>query len=76
MPEIPRMLTIAETASVFGVSKYHVRMLALSGKVAAVRVGTGKILINADSVTAYFNTCTLLDVETPAGGIRPIPAKL
>ena len=78
MSEIPRMLSVDETAATFGISKYYARQLALTGKVHAVRIGRGKLLLNAASVAAYFNNARLTDVETnaPAGGIRPIPAKL
>lgn len=57
----PVMLTVAETAKVFGISEYYARQLAMTSTVNAVRVGTGrgKILINAESVQNYFNSARL-----------------
>jgi excisionase family DNA binding protein len=58
------MLTIAEAAKTFNLSAYFVRALALSGKVAAVRAGTGKngkILVNAKSLEQYLENATLTD---------------
>ena len=53
---IPIMRGIHDTAIAFGVTEYYMRQLAISGKVAAVRVGKGgKILINQNSVSDYFN---------------------
>jgi len=52
---IPTMLGVKETAEKFGIAQHYARQLALSGKVKAVRVGRGKILINAQSVVDFFN---------------------
>lgn len=52
---IPIMLGVKETALRFGIAQHYARQLALSGKVKAVRVGRGKILINAQSVVDFFN---------------------
>lgn len=52
---IPIMLGVKETALRFGIAQHYARQLALSGKVKAVRVGRGKILINAQSVVEFFN---------------------
>ena len=52
---IPTMLGVKETAETFGISAHYARQLALSGQVKAVRVGRGKILINAQSVADFFN---------------------
>lgn len=73
---LPVMLTVNQTAETFGIAKHHARQLALTGKVRAVRAGT-KILINRDSVSEYFNSCTLTD-EAPEqiGVFKPVPAKL
>ena len=46
----PLMLGVKETAERFGIAQHYARQLALSGKVKAVRVGRGKILINVQSV--------------------------
>ena len=54
--DIPLMLGIKEIAERFGIAQHYARQLALSGKVKAVRVGRGKILINAQSVTEYFDS--------------------
>lgn len=51
----PTMLTVKETAEEFQISQYYARQLALSGTVKAVRIGKGKILINAESVAEYFS---------------------
>lgn len=75
MVEIPRMLSIEDAAKEAGLSKYAVRLLALSGKVAAVRIGKGKIMINLDSLAEYFTNAKLTDTvpdEPQKGGIRPV----
>lgn len=73
---LPVMLTVNQTAETFGIAKHHARQLALTGKVRAVRAGT-KILINRDSVSEYFNSCTLTDEEPEQVGVfKPVPAKL
>ncbi|MBO4867957.1 MAG: helix-turn-helix domain-containing protein [Ruminococcus sp.] len=61
------MLGIPETADAFGISQHYARQLALQGKVKAVRVGKGKILINQQSVSEYFSNCYLNEHE---GGER------
>ncbi len=58
---IPQMCGIDQIAEMFGISRYYARQLALSGKVAAVRVGRGKILVNADSVADFFGAARLHD---------------
>lgn len=55
-PNVPIMLGVKETAERFGIAQHYARQLALSGKVKAVRVGRGKILINAQSVAEFFNS--------------------
>ena len=74
---VPEMLGIKETADKFGISQHYARQLALSGTVKAVRVGRGKILINAQSVADYFNS-SYINGSQPAqnGGIKPIPVNL
>jgi len=54
--DIPLMLGVKEIAERFGIAQHYARQLALSGKVKAVRVGRGKILINAQSVAEYFDS--------------------
>ena len=56
---IPDMRSIKATAKRFGLAEHLVRMLVLSGKVKAVRIGDndnkGKILVNQQSLVQYFN---------------------
>lgn len=75
---IPTMLGVKEIAQRFGIAVNYARQLALSGKVKAVRVGRGKILINAESVAEFFDNSYISDSSAPAqvSGITPIPAKL
>lgn len=74
---IPKMLGIKETADEFGISQNYARQLALSGTVKAVRVGRGKILINAQSVADFFNSSYINNqTSTSIGDIKPIPVKL
>ena len=72
---VPQMLSIEDIAKETGLSKYAVRMLALSGTVAAFRVGRGKILINVDSVAEYLSNARLTDAEPDPhakSGIHPV----
>ena len=77
-PNIPLMLGIKEIAERFGITQHYARQLALSGTVKAVRVGRGKILINAQSVAEFFNNNYIN--STPEKQeitiIKPIPIKL
>ena len=78
MNNVPRMLSVEDTAKASGLSKYAVRLLALSGKVAAVRIGKGKIMVNLDSLAEYFTNAKLTDAvpdEPKSGGIRPVSAR-
>lgn len=71
------MLGIKETAEKFSISQNYARQLALSGSVKAVRVGRGKILINAQSVADFFNSSYINDPEPAhASVIKPIPVNL
>ena len=74
---IPEMLGVKETAMRFGIAQHYARQLALSGAVKAVRVGRGKILINAESVADFFNS-SYINAQRPAsvGDITPIAARL
>ncbi len=76
--QIPDMRGIIETAQNFGISAHYARQLALSGTVAAVRIGKGKILICQQSVAEYFNNSRIPNdaPEQLFGGIRPIPVKI
>ena len=78
MNKPPLMLGIKEAAAHFGISQHYCRQLALSGTVKAVRVGKGKILINCDSLAAFFDSATIPDQtgKTAPDGIHPIPVKL
>ncbi|MBQ8922117.1 MAG: helix-turn-helix domain-containing protein [Oscillospiraceae bacterium] len=73
---IPRMCGIDQIAEMFGISRYYARQLALSGKVAAVRVGRGKILVNADSVAAFFDDARIGSESQESPRIIPIPRAL
>ncbi len=75
--KIPEMLGVKEIAEKFGIAQHYARQLALSGKVKAVRVGRGKILINAQSVADFFNS-SYISVSEPAPtmGIKPIAVRL
>ncbi|MBQ8296343.1 MAG: helix-turn-helix domain-containing protein [Ruminococcus sp.] len=81
MPEIemknnvPLMLGVKETAKRFGISQHYARQLALTETVKAVKIGRRKILINADSVSEYFNS-TYINTPAPETGIKPIDVKL
>lgn len=81
MPEIemknnvPLMLGVKEIAERFGISRYYARQLALTETVHAVKVGRGKILINANSVAEYFNS-TYINTPAPETEIKPIAVKL
>ena len=55
------MLTLKQASAIYGLSYYAVRMLALSGEIPAIRVGKGKILVNADGLAEYLNTARLTD---------------
>lgn len=74
---IPEMLGIKETAEKFGISQNYARQLALSGTVKVVRVGKGKILINAWSVADFFNN-NYINAPKPTHDpvIKPIPVNL
>lgn len=74
---IPKMLGIKETADEFGISQNYARQLALSGTVKAVRVGRGKILINAQSVVDFFNSSYINTPESAhISENKPIPVNL
>jgi len=74
---IPEMLGVKETAMRFGISQNYTRQLALSGAVKAVRVGRGKILINAESMADFFNNSYInAQKSAPNGDIKPISVKL
>lgn len=72
---LPVMLTVNQTAEVFGIARHHARQLALSGAVKAIRAGN-KILINQQSVCDYLNSSTLCAPAEKSGELKPIPVKL
>lgn len=80
--QVVRMEGIKEAAQLFGLSKNHVRTLALNGKVKAVRVSNSpnaKILINIQSLNDYFNSSFIGTEEQAVHSntvIQPIPVKL
>ena len=73
--EIPKMLTIQETAEQFGLAKHFVRSLVLDNKVVYVKAGK-KYLVNAQKFIEYLSTGDGGD-ESPSGqqsngGIRQL----
>lgn len=52
--KIPTMLTINEVAQRTGLAKFHIRTLALQGKIKSIRAGK-KILINFEKFIEYLN---------------------
>lgn len=52
--QIPKMLSIAQTAKVIGLAKHYDRQLVLQGKVKYIRSGV-KYLLNLDSLINYLN---------------------
>lgn len=74
MNNVPRMLSIPETAAAFGLSQYAVRMLLLSGKVHGLRIGRGKLLCNCDDLTRYLSEsyANESEPENQTGGIQPV----
>ncbi len=77
--KIPRMLTIRETAELFGLPVHFVRDKVNSGEVVAVKAGR-KFLVNVDRFADYLNGCTVLinqscSTENNAPRIAPIPLR-
>ena len=72
---IPDMRGIKSAAKISGLAEHHIRQLALTGKIKAVRAGV-KILVNMQSLSDYLNCNTLNIVEEQGDSLRPIPAKL
>ena len=67
----PLMLGVKEAAAHFGISQHYCRQLALSGTVKAVRVGRGKILVNCDSLAAFFDSARIADqINKTAHGLQ------
>lgn len=64
MEKVPEMLTVAETAKRFGLSEYAVRLLLRQGRVRGLRVGRGKLLVNAGSVAQLLETATVNDTPS------------
>ncbi len=73
----PTMLGIKETAEAWGITQHYARQLALSGKVNAVRIGKGKILLNQQSVADYFNNSrlTMADTDQNYEGVKPVSVR-
>lgn len=65
--EIPRMLTIRETAELFNLPIHFVRQKVGSGEVVSVRAGR-KFLVNAESVSEFLRT------GKPQGTTKAAPA--
>ena len=61
------------------ITPHFIRQLALSGKIHAVRIGKGKIIVNMESLDNYLSGSKLTDDEpssTADGGIRPVPLRI
>ena len=62
------------------ITPHFIRQLALSGKIHAVRVGKGKIIVNMDSLDNYLSGSKLTDEQptptTDGGGIRPVSLRM
>lgn len=62
------------------ITPHFIRQLALSGKIHAVRVGKGKIIVNMDSLDNYLSGSKLTDEQptqtADSGGIRPVPLRI
>jgi excisionase family DNA binding protein len=67
------MLTIAETAKLFGLPVYFVRSKVNAGEVVAVKAGR-KFLVNVLKFEEYLNThrVPLENKPTQAASVRPI----
>lgn len=74
---IPKMSGVKGTAEIFGISQNYARQLALSGAVKAVRIGRGKILINVQSLSEFFNSSYINAPEpVQTSEIKPISVNL
>lgn len=62
------------------ITPHFIRQLALAGKIHAVRIGKGKIIVNMESLDSYLSGSKLTDDEpsstADSGGIRPVPLKI
>ena len=67
--QIPKMLTIEETAKTFNLPKNFIRQAVLDGRIVHVKAGK-KFLINAHKVEEWLNTG---DMSPP--GAMPKPAE-
>ncbi len=74
---IPRMLTIKETAKEFNLPEHFVRQTVLSGRCVAVRAGK-KYLVNANKFSEFLNTSTVEQNENivQQAGIMKVPVKM
>ena len=71
--QIPKMLTIEETAKTFNLPKNFVRQAVLDGRIIHVKAGK-KFLINAHKVEEWLNTGDMSPASPPKlteGVIRP-----
>ncbi len=77
--KIPRMLTIRETAELFGLPVHFVRQKVNLGEVVAVKAGR-KFLVNIARFADYLNGCTVptnqsRSTENNTLRIAPIPLR-
>ena len=71
--QIPKMLTIEETAKTFNLPMNFVRQAVLDGRIVHVKAGK-KFLINAHKVEEWLNTGDMSPASPPKlaeGVIRP-----
>ncbi len=55
------MMPLRAAAEKYGLSYYAVRLLALNGEIPAIRIGQGKILVNAAGLESYLSSARLTD---------------
>ena len=57
MISLPKMVSIREASKETGLTYCHLRSLCLTGRVACVRAGNTKWLINSASLAEYLSGC-------------------
>ena len=71
--QVPKMLTIEETAKTFNLPKNFIRQAVLDGRIVHVKAGK-KFLINAQKVEDWLNAGDAPSPTTPQkqGVVRPL----
>lgn len=67
---VPKMLSIEEAYNLsrelqIGLSKNYIRQLCKQGKIACIRIGERKLLLNWNSLLEYLNTPQPIPEESP-----------